>query len=79
MKEIIKTSDILEYARKHARTAQKMAKGRDWEGSYGMEWEARRALSFISTFAVDPENYGQEYTQIWKEAFGHDFPETGLP
>lgn len=70
MKEIIRTDDIIKYARECAERAKERKKEGHWETGSALEWEARKMEHILAVFAIDAENYGQEYDRLEKEIFG---------
>lgn len=70
MKEIIRTADIIKYARECAERAKERKREGDWETGSALEREARKMVDILAVFARDEENYGQEYDRMEKEIFG---------
>ena len=70
MKEIIRTADIIKYARECAERAKERKKEGHWETGSALEREARKMVDILAVFARDEENYGQEYDRLEKEIFG---------
>lgn len=70
MKEIIRTDDIIKYARECAERAKERKKEGHWEIGSALEREARKIEYILAVFAIDAENHDQEYDRLEKEIFG---------
>lgn len=77
MKEIIRTADIIKYARSCEERAKERKKEGHWATGYALEQEARKMVDILAVFALDTEDPGQEYEQLEKEIFGENDPEEG--
>lgn len=70
MREIIRTEDIIKYARECAERARERKKEGHWETGHALEREARKMEDILMIFAVDIKNTRQEYERLEKEIFG---------
>ena len=77
MKEIIRTEDIIKYARECAERARERKKEGHWATGYALEQEARKMVDILVVFALNTEDSGQEYDRLEKEIFGNADQEEG--